>query len=226
MRSLKARQLGNISQVGTTSPRVSRDFFRSPLPELERRRFLAECPRNLAREYNAPTLNAVQMGSTYKRLDSQLADIQFRLSGITRPLDLFLHEVIQHGSVSCQDAVEFVNVIHGLLADTASHITQLPVDIMYKGAGISVTPPRIGITKPAPLLDPKTMLDHVSLTKSVMQLGRKPRQKGKGHSSAPSSRSENEKSDQQTTTHYNKPPQKGKGFHQGPRSTNNDKTSQ
>jgi hypothetical protein len=70
------------------------------------------------------------------------------------------------------------------------------------------------------------MLDHVSLIKSVTQLGGNPIQKGNDQCSAPSSRSENEKSDQQTTTHYNKLPKKGKGFYQGPHPTNTDKTSQ
>jgi hypothetical protein len=129
-RALCRQRVPTISRVGTISPRVSRRFLQIALPELERRRFLAECPRNLTCEYNAPTVNAVQMGSTYKRFGSQLANIQFRLSGITRPSDLSLHEVIQHGSVYYQDAVEFVNVIHGLLAGTASHITQLRVDNM------------------------------------------------------------------------------------------------
>ncbi|CDH49986.1 predicted protein [Lichtheimia corymbifera JMRC:FSU:9682] len=40
-------------------PGVDQDFFRRPLPEAERRRFLADCPRNLAREYLPPVLNDI-----------------------------------------------------------------------------------------------------------------------------------------------------------------------
>ncbi|KAI8147705.1 hypothetical protein BJV82DRAFT_575641 [Fennellomyces sp. T-0311] len=35
-------------------PGMAKDFFRSPLPESDRRRFLAECPRNVDRVYTAP----------------------------------------------------------------------------------------------------------------------------------------------------------------------------
>lgn len=79
-----------------------KDFFRSPLPEVERRKFLAGCPRNVEREYNPPTLNTVNMASNNRRFDSQLSDSPFRLSGITRPLDLFLHQTLQQEQTTSQ----------------------------------------------------------------------------------------------------------------------------
>ncbi|KAI8136590.1 hypothetical protein BJV82DRAFT_495082, partial [Fennellomyces sp. T-0311] len=52
-------------------PGMAKDFFRSPLPESDRRRFLAECPRNVDRVYTAPPLNNVQIGASAKRTDTQ-----------------------------------------------------------------------------------------------------------------------------------------------------------
>ncbi|KAI9314661.1 hypothetical protein BX666DRAFT_1879680 [Dichotomocladium elegans] len=104
------------------------DFFRHPLPETTRRRFIGQCPRNTEREYTppAPTTN-VPLNGTARRMDHQLVDIQYRLPGITRPLGFYLHQVLW-GKVSRLDSIEFVNIIHELLVDTASFITQLRMD--------------------------------------------------------------------------------------------------
>ncbi|CAO3690241.1 unnamed protein product [Umbelopsis vinacea] len=108
------------------------------------------------------------MASNNRRFDSQLSDIQFRLSGITRPLDLFLHQTLQQEQISTSDTIETINVLHALLSDTASHITQLRMDNMFRGIGINGQAPRLASNSPAPLVDPKAMLDHINLTKSVL----------------------------------------------------------
>lgn len=153
-------------------PGMAKDFFRNPLPEQERRRYLAQCPRNMEREYSPPVLNHVQVSQATKRTDAQLADIQFRLSSLTRPGDYFLHMALQQTSPSKDDFIDFANAIHELLSDTASHITQIRIDNMCQSAGIRgqalpITPPTS-----TPLLDPKVLLEHVSLAKSTMQLDR------------------------------------------------------
>ncbi|KAI8139848.1 hypothetical protein BJV82DRAFT_500218, partial [Fennellomyces sp. T-0311] len=53
-------------------PGVEKDFFRTPLPEVERRRFLAICPCNVDREYTPPHLNHVNVNPTAKCFDNQL----------------------------------------------------------------------------------------------------------------------------------------------------------
>jgi len=200
-------------------PSYTKDFFRNPLPEVERRRFLAECPRNVERDYTPPAINSITVSQGTKRFDSQLSDIQFRLSGITRPLDYFLHKVLQTGSVTPQDATELVNVVHELLMDSASHITQLRIDNMFKGAGIHGQAPRLANPTTQPLVEPKVLLDHVSLDKSMAQIGRRsnPRpSRGKVHSPS-NSRSENEKSDIPANAGPAKPSfeHRSKGFHNG-----------
>lgn len=60
-------------------PSFKKDFFRKPLPEVERRRFLSDSPRNLDREYTPPLINSINTNQSTKRFDSQLVDIQFRL---------------------------------------------------------------------------------------------------------------------------------------------------
>lgn len=56
-----------------------------------RRRFLQRFPCNLNRQYQAPDLNLADTVDTEtKRINRQLADIQYRISALLRPFDLFL----------------------------------------------------------------------------------------------------------------------------------------
>ncbi|KAI9285773.1 hypothetical protein BC943DRAFT_337056 [Umbelopsis sp. AD052] len=122
-----------------------------------------------------PPLNAVAMGHASKRYDTRLSDIQYRLSGLTRPMDFFLHKVLTQKSVTVDEAVDFINVMHELLIDTASHVTQLHIDNMYRGAGIQGQDPRLLNRHRAPLVDTKELLDRVNLQKSWSNIGRRPK---------------------------------------------------
>ncbi|KAI9322291.1 hypothetical protein BX666DRAFT_1893552, partial [Dichotomocladium elegans] len=51
-------------------PGFANDFFRHPLSDIERKRFLSACPR----EYMPPTLNQISMGTATKRIDHQFHD--------------------------------------------------------------------------------------------------------------------------------------------------------
>ncbi|KAI9313024.1 hypothetical protein BX666DRAFT_1840485, partial [Dichotomocladium elegans] len=52
-------------------PGFANDFFRHPLSDIDRKRFLSACPRNRDREYMPPTLNQISMGTATKRIDHQ-----------------------------------------------------------------------------------------------------------------------------------------------------------
>ena len=137
-------------------PSMTKDFFRNPLPETDRKRYLSQCPRNVERNYQPPVLNQISVSNAAKRIDSQLSDIQYRLSGITRPLDFLLHKTLTAGPPSQEDVIHFVQSLHELLSDTASHMTQIRIDNMFKSAGIRGQAPRLAI---GPLLrswNPKT----------------------------------------------------------------------
>ncbi|KAG1448980.1 hypothetical protein G6F57_016725 [Rhizopus arrhizus] len=62
-------------------PDAATDFFRSPLSEADRRKFLNLCPSNLDRRYRAPVLQrSVNAGALTRKFDQQLADVQYRLA--------------------------------------------------------------------------------------------------------------------------------------------------
>ncbi|KAI8137543.1 hypothetical protein BJV82DRAFT_661218 [Fennellomyces sp. T-0311] len=204
-------------------PGWEKDFFRHPLPELAQRRFLADFPRNTARNYNPPVLNNVNVNKSAKRTDHQLSEIQFRLSGITRPLDNFVHKALQSNGPHQQQAIDFANVVHELLVDTASFITQLRVDNMFMAANIRGQAPRLGSSTTSPLLEPKDMVEYVKLAQAVQQTGqRHPRNRsGKAYSRSRNTSKSEDESHQNTNDHDSRT-QKGynwqrKDFHSGPR---------
>ncbi|KAI8136491.1 hypothetical protein BJV82DRAFT_489061, partial [Fennellomyces sp. T-0311] len=141
--------------------------------EVERRHFLANCLCNVVRDYNPPHINNVNVNPTAKRFDHQLSELQFRLSSITRPIDQFVHTVVRDDGVSKCDALEFANVVHELLLDSASYITQLCINNMFKAAGINGQAPRLLDTSSLPLVDPRDLVEHVKLSRAIQQSGQR-----------------------------------------------------
>ncbi|OMH78415.1 hypothetical protein AX774_g8197 [Zancudomyces culisetae] len=90
---------------------MDKDFFKSQLSETDRRTFYASCPRNEGMEYTPPSLPDMGQSQSARRQDAALYDLQYKLSGITRPIDNFIHQCIQgDGAVSRKDAVDFANI--------------------------------------------------------------------------------------------------------------------
>ncbi|CEP07404.1 hypothetical protein [Parasitella parasitica] len=167
---LKARtvamDLTSYPEFYQVLPGAQDDFFRSPLSEKERRAFLQACPSNTSRQYQAPTLQTTNVGAFTKRHDDQLAAIQYRLSGLTRPIDLMAHNLAQQRPLNSHDATSFLRTMHSLISDVASHITQLRIDNVCKDTGPSSVPLRLD-TSTTPLLDTDAILERTKLEKSL-----------------------------------------------------------
>ncbi|OAD78744.1 hypothetical protein PHYBLDRAFT_163835 [Phycomyces blakesleeanus NRRL 1555(-)] len=162
-------------------PGMERDFFRQPLDEASRRRFLLNCPRNVLRQYQALVLNYSGVGTHTKRTDAQLADIQFRLSGLTRPIDLFAHDVLVEGSIQVTQALGFANTMHELLSDLASVVTQMRSDNICRDANLPITPiVTNSALEPKPLLDSQRIVEQAKLQRALHDAARPSRtRKGK-----------------------------------------------
>lgn len=179
-----ASDLIPTEQLQSTLPGMLDDFFRSPLDELDRKRFIHVCPRNVIRQYIPPVLNlADNVGRFTKHTDVQLSEIQRRLAATTRPMDKFLHESLRSNvpSIPINEVILFVNTIHTLVSDTASYITQLRMDNVSRDTGLVVPPipPKTKLTpSPQPLFpDTKSILDNTNLRKAVQAASRKPQRR-------------------------------------------------
>ncbi|KAG2215948.1 hypothetical protein INT45_001697 [Circinella minor] len=150
-------------------------FFRTILDDETRRSFLYECPRNTARQYQPPPLNNINTSVNTQRIDRQLRDIQYRLSGITRPIDLFVHDTVRTNSVDVPTATRFANTIHTFLANITSVISQVRSDNVCRDAGLATIPISPFNQINAPLLDAPCVLEQTHMAQSLRRASRRHR---------------------------------------------------
>ncbi|PWA00991.1 hypothetical protein BB558_002937 [Smittium angustum] len=86
-------------------------------------------PKNATMQYYPSLLNNISILSNQKKVDAQLSDIQYRLSGLTRPLDYFTHKVITDPiqRLTAESVIQFAKTMRVLLADVATTILQLQI---------------------------------------------------------------------------------------------------
>ena len=213
---IPTQNLKNTSQV------FRKDFFRSPLPEVERRKFLAGCPRNVEREYNPlrSTLSIWRQTTDASTLNYPIFNFDYPVSHghwicfyikhfnrnksvlliLSRPLMFYTHYYQIRPLTSPNFAWTTCSAVsasmvrhHGWPATRQPH---------------SWIPRQCWITSTLPNL--------------CSQIGKRPRTKGKAHSS--SGKSENEKSDTPPHVGHNKVDQKRKDFQHGPRQPKRERT--
>ncbi|CAO3608961.1 unnamed protein product [Cunninghamella blakesleeana] len=149
-------------------PFLKNDFFRSPLSDSDRRTFLFDCPKNTLREYDPPKSLKINQSNHAKILDNHLYNIQYRLSGITRPLDWFAYRLHYHQWTEDQfkeHTMDLVESMYSLLSDLASHVTQIRQDNLYNSIPEKITHPILN--KDNLITDPNEFLNHIKLQKSI-----------------------------------------------------------
>jgi hypothetical protein len=153
-------------------PDMEGNFFRSPLEDTERKRFLFDCPKNSLRNYDPPELNRIHNYPQQATItDKQLHDIQYRLSGITRPIDWFTYQLVEEKEADIetlrQQSLDFAISIHSLLSDLASHVTELRSANFFRAANIHAKPPSAKPTEQ--LFESKALMEYVNLEKNFQQ---------------------------------------------------------
>ncbi|ORE07475.1 hypothetical protein BCV72DRAFT_226562 [Rhizopus microsporus var. microsporus] len=101
-------------------------------------------------------------------MPTQLYDIQYHISGLTRPIDWFAYQLVhsQWGlDTTRQRFLEFVKAIHELLSDLVSHITKQRTSNMFRGISSFCGPPSDELQ--SYLLDPRDIVDHIELAQAV-----------------------------------------------------------
>ncbi|KAI8069888.1 hypothetical protein BC940DRAFT_331899 [Gongronella butleri] len=126
------------AQLRELVPSLEDDFFDSKLDDTERRKFLSAAPRNLDRDQEPPKLPDAPLGTTAARhADAALRDIQYRLVGLTRPLDWFLYQSIHANWTPDELLRQSQSVARdtlSLLADVASHVSDVRIQSLLADA--------------------------------------------------------------------------------------------
>ncbi|PVZ96716.1 hypothetical protein BB558_007361 [Smittium angustum] len=163
------RDLQTYPEILEALPSIKEDFFKSSLTDIQRRRFLASCPRNKDMDYDPPILNKVGLSYNSRRMDSQLVDIQYRLSGITRPIDFFTHNLIQNErKINFEETKDFVRIMQILLADISpiSRKSELKTCTSLWGVKERHLKFQETATKKE-LIDTKQLLEHATATQAI-----------------------------------------------------------
>ncbi|OMJ16083.1 hypothetical protein AYI69_g7969 [Smittium culicis] len=115
-----------------------------------------------------PSLNEMGLSSELKKEDSKIHDIQYRISGLTRPIDYLVHNLLQDpNSLNTANAIYFSGLMRTLLSDLASQVTQLRMDEAYKASKIPGKTPQIIPSSSKPLFDQKEFDEHIGASQAL-----------------------------------------------------------
>ncbi|PVU86357.1 hypothetical protein BB561_006726 [Smittium simulii] len=125
-------------------PSIEEDFFRIQLTEEERKDAIYSCPRSSFMNYLPPPLNE-SASTAVKKADSTLHGIQVALAQATRPVDYYVHRIIQDnpGITADDPRFLFADTMRVLLSDIAATVTQGRLDNLHRGMDLPGKPQQL-----------------------------------------------------------------------------------
>ncbi|PVZ96633.1 hypothetical protein BB558_007447, partial [Smittium angustum] len=102
----------------------------------------------------------------------QLSDIQYRLSGLTRPLDYFTHKVITDPiqRLTAESVIQYNKTMRVLLAVVATKISQIQINNAHRAMGIKDKPIQILKNAPSQPIGTKQMAEQISASQAVNKI--------------------------------------------------------
>ena len=164
-------------------PSDPNSFFTKEVPDDEFWDQLRRYPKNSAMGYEPPKIPSVmQLSSSSKNYDSQLRSVQKRLAHLTRPIDLFLHQVWSmegSGSMDSDDVVElcstFAIFIRDQLATTTGKINSMRLENLRTSQGVSFKQDSLDI------VDPSKFQEEIKSTKALIKAFKPKQAKSSNH---------------------------------------------
>ncbi|PVU87670.1 hypothetical protein BB561_006235 [Smittium simulii] len=136
------------------SPSIEEDFFRIQLTEEEQKNAIYSCPRSSFMSYLPPPLND-SASAAVRKADSTLHGIQVALAQATRPVDNYVHRIIQDNPGIAPDDLRFLftDTMGALLSDIAATVTQMRLDNLHRGMDLPGKPQQLVESEIKPLMD-------------------------------------------------------------------------
>ncbi|PVU88062.1 hypothetical protein BB561_006054 [Smittium simulii] len=131
------------------------DFFKSPIPEEERKEIIYECPRFLVMKYTTPPLNETATPVIWK-------------SNVALPIDDYVHKKLKYLATGIKDNndLEFDHLMQKLLYDVASNITQTRIETFHKSMELPGRVPKLADLTLKPLVKNEN-LDKLLASKKI-----------------------------------------------------------
>ncbi|OMJ21763.1 hypothetical protein AYI70_g3276 [Smittium culicis] len=135
-------------------PSMSDNFYRTLLTKEEKREAIYACPKSSNVSYNPPPLND-STSSADKKADSALYAIQTALAHGTRPIDYFIHRLLQADpTLTLEDpVVDILNTLRCVMGNIAAMETQSRLDNLHTGMNFTGKPDQIVESDVKPLMD-------------------------------------------------------------------------
>ncbi|KAG0225054.1 hypothetical protein BGX31_007785, partial [Mortierella sp. GBA43] len=132
-------------------------FFQNDVPDDDFWEHFRRYPKNATRGYEPPKVpSVIHLSAAQKAHDQQLRGVQKRLVHITRPVDLFVHQICSmegSGPLDSEDVVElctaFANLMHEQLAAAAGRINAIRMDNLRNAQGANYKPDNLDIVEPS-----------------------------------------------------------------------------
>ncbi|KAI1308937.1 hypothetical protein EDD11_004146 [Mortierella claussenii] len=147
------------SDIHHIRPPVSLSFFKSDIPNDEIWEQFLAYPKNSAMGYEPPKLpSIIQCSKAGKSHDTQLRTIQKRIAHLTRPVDLFLHQIWSLEGKDNDDAEEmaelctsFAILIRDQLGAVAGRINTMRMDNLRASQGATFKSDALDLVDPLKL---------------------------------------------------------------------------
>ncbi len=145
-------------------------FFRTDLSDEKFWNDFRGVPKNTAMGYEPPKIPPIiQCSSSVKAQDTQLRNLQKRVAHLTRPVDLFIHQILslQDNENLDEDTAElctsFATFIRDHLAALAGRINAVRVENLKASHGI------VHKHEEQPLVDPKQYQDEIKVNRALTE---------------------------------------------------------
>ncbi|PVU90869.1 hypothetical protein BB561_004670 [Smittium simulii] len=134
-------------------PSIEEDFFCIQLTEKKRKGAIHSCPRSSFMNYLPPLLNNSAL-TAVRKADSTLHGIQVALAQATRPVDYYVHRIIQDNPSITSDDPRFLfaDTMGVLLSDIAATVTQGRLDNLHRGMDLPGNPQQLVESEVKPLM--------------------------------------------------------------------------
>ncbi|OMJ24386.1 hypothetical protein AYI70_g1621 [Smittium culicis] len=135
-------------------PSMSEDFYRTMLTDEEKKEEIYAFPKSSNVCYNPTPIKEAAHGSV-KKADAAFYAIQVTLAHGTRPIDYFIHRMLQSNpNLTIDDpVVDVLNTIRCIMGNVASMATQSRLDNLNSGMSFTGKPEQVVESDVKPLMD-------------------------------------------------------------------------
>ncbi|OMJ20033.1 hypothetical protein AYI69_g6387 [Smittium culicis] len=142
--SIPATILNVYPELESLIQSMSEDFYRTMLTDEDKKEAIYGCPKSSKVCYNPSPINEAAPGSV-KKADSAFYAIQVALAHGKRPIDYFIHRMLQSNPKLTLDdpVVDVLNTIRCIMGNAASMAAQARLNTFHSGMSFTRKPEQV-----------------------------------------------------------------------------------